>query len=93
METCPTCGSTVSFIPPPVLPTELGAAVLNRLNQREREILGMIVMGLQNGHIANRLGTTETVIKTALTHIMRKCEQTTRVRLAVFAVRQRMVIL
>jgi DNA-binding NarL/FixJ family response regulator len=89
--TCPNCGSAVTATG--ALPDELGATILNRMNNRERAILRMVVEGLPNAVIADRLQSTEESVKTTLSHIMRKCEAATRIHLAVFAVRHGMVIL
>jgi DNA-binding NarL/FixJ family response regulator len=77
----------------PDLPDELGVSVLNRLNLREREVLRMLVGGLSNAAIAERLSTTEQMIKNHVSHMLRKSQTYNRVGLAVFAVKHRMVIL
>ena len=45
-----------------------------RLTPREREVLPLIVAGLSNKHIANRLGTSEVTAKVHRKHIMEKMQ-------------------
>lgn len=47
---------------------------LHRLTAREREVLGLIVCGLLNKQVAERLGTTEKTIKVHRAHIMEKMQ-------------------
>jgi DNA-binding NarL/FixJ family response regulator len=93
METqCPRC-EFIHDVQPDDHPDDLGAAVLDRLNLGEREILRMVLMGLPNQTIATRLNTTEQVVKNRLSRILSKSQTCNRTQLAVFAMRHRMVTL
>ncbi|MNY31376.1 Tetrathionate response regulatory protein TtrR [compost metagenome] len=51
------------------------------MTPREREVLPLIVEGLSNKHIANRLGTSEVTAKVHRKHIMEKIQTRSLVNL------------
>lgn len=64
-----------------------GMPGLQRLTQRERDVLTLIGEGLSNAEIAARLDLGITTVKTHVAGIMTKTDTPNRVRLAVLAVR------
>ncbi len=64
---------------------------LERLSQREREILREIARGASNKEIARTFAIAETTVKIHVQHILRKLELNTRVRAAVLAVERGLV--
>ncbi len=64
------------------------AAIPTMLTGRERQIIQFVVDGYRNAEIASRLGTTSQTIKNQLTVIFAKLRVSTRVQLAVYALRQ-----
>jgi DNA-binding NarL/FixJ family response regulator len=62
----------------------VGVRVRNRLTPKEVKIVGLIVQGCKNKHIAQRLGTTEQVIKNYLRSIYDKIGVSDRLELALF---------
>ncbi len=64
---------------------------IGRLSQREMEVLALVVEGLSNQEIANRLGLSVETIKTHMRHIMEKLAVSDRTQAAVKAMRQGLV--
>jgi DNA-binding NarL/FixJ family response regulator len=60
------------------------------LTQREYQIVALIVEGRSNREIATRLGLSAQTVKNQLSVILDKLGVTSRVQLAVYAVRHRL---
>ena len=58
------------------------ASPLERLTQREREVLGMVASGADNLQISARLGITERTVKAHISNLYRKLEVQNRVEMA-----------
>lgn len=67
----------------------VGQRVLERLNDRELQIVGYIVRGCKNREIADELGTKEQVIKNYLRTIYDKTGVSDRLELALFTLHHR----
>ncbi|WP_372595655.1 response regulator, partial [Actinotalea sp.] len=74
-------GGTATVIPP----------AHERLTHREREVLCLLVDGLSNDEIAQRMFLSEATVKKHLGSIMTKLHMRNRVQVAVFGVRQGIV--
>ncbi len=61
------------------------------LTARERDVLGLIVEGLANKQIAQRLGIGEKTIKTHVSRVLAKLGVADRTQAAVLAIRERLV--
>ena len=61
------------------------------LTPRERQIVGGVVRGLSNHEIADELHLSEQTIKNVLSHIYARAGVRTRVQLAAYALRNRVV--
>ena len=62
-------------------------AELQRLTRREQQISELIAIGISNKEVADKLSITERTVKAHLTHIFRKLGLSSRVQLAVQALR------
>jgi NarL family two-component system response regulator LiaR len=62
-----------------------------RLTGREREVLGLIVAGLANKQIAQRLGIGEKTVKTHVSRVLDKLGVSDRTQAAVLAIRGHLV--
>jgi DNA-binding NarL/FixJ family response regulator len=64
----------------------VGARVRDRLTRKEMKIVALIVQGCKNKDIAQRLGTTEQVIKNYLRSVYDKIGVSDRLELALFTI-------
>jgi DNA-binding NarL/FixJ family response regulator len=69
----------------------VGARVRDRLTPKEMKIVALIIQGCKNREIAQRLGTTEQVIKNYLRSIYDKTGVSDRLELALFTIHHRML--
>lgn len=67
------------------LPKKAATGVLARLTPREREVLGLVAQGLDNGDIAGHLGMSVKTVRNTVSHIFDKLEVTSRARAIVLA--------
>jgi two-component system nitrate/nitrite response regulator NarL len=65
-----------------------GAAELDKLSPREREILRLVARGQSNKEIARELDVAESTVKIHVQNMLRKLNLSSRVQAAVFAVEQ-----
>jgi DNA-binding NarL/FixJ family response regulator len=72
-------------------PTHEPDESLNRLTEREREVLGQLALGLNNLEIALQLRLSEATVKTHVGRILNKLELRDRVQAVVFAYENRLV--
>jgi DNA-binding NarL/FixJ family response regulator len=70
---------------PAPTPTTLEAAGIDRLTERELEVLKLMARGLSNGEIAQRLILGEATVKTHVGRVLTKLQARDRVRAVVFA--------
>ncbi|MAU08394.1 MAG: DNA-binding response regulator [Anaerolineaceae bacterium] len=70
---------------------EASFPVREELSERERQVLELIVEGLTNKEIAEKLIITENTVKTYLANILSKLHLHNRIQAAVFAVSQGLV--
>jgi DNA-binding NarL/FixJ family response regulator len=61
---------------------------LEGISPREREVFALLLDGLPNKLIAQRLGISEKTVKTHLTNIFRRIDVTDRVQAVLWAERQ-----
>jgi two-component system, NarL family, nitrate/nitrite response regulator NarL len=61
------------------------------LTNRETEVIGLVTEGCSNKDVALRLGITEDTVKRHLTNIFDKVGMSTRLELALFALRNKLV--
>jgi DNA-binding NarL/FixJ family response regulator len=86
-----------TWLPPQVMqqdsPEEdmVGTRVRDRLTPKEMRIVALIVQGCKNREIANRLKTTEQVIKNYLRSIYDKTGVSDRLELALFTIHHRVL--
>jgi DNA-binding NarL/FixJ family response regulator len=64
---------------------------LDRLTEREREVLGQVALGLSNLEIASQLYLSEATVKTHVGRVLTKLELRDRVQAAIFAYESRLV--
>ncbi len=72
----------------PVPEAAAGAAELDKLSPREREILRLVARGQSNKEIARALDVAESTVKIHVQNMLRKLNLSSRVQAAVFAVEQ-----
>jgi DNA-binding NarL/FixJ family response regulator len=76
----------------PDLETEPGPDQrLERLTEREREVLGEVALGLTNLEIASQLFLSEATVKTHVGRILAKLELRDRVQAVIFAYETRLI--
>lgn len=78
-------------VPPAVAQGLAERAYQSDLSPREHEVLGLIVAGLSNKLIADRLALTEATVKTHITHILEKLGVDDRTQAALAAVKRGIV--
>jgi DNA-binding NarL/FixJ family response regulator len=61
------------------------------LTQREIEVVGLVTEGCSNREVASRLSITEDTVKRHLTNIFDKVGMSTRLELALFALKNKLV--
>lgn len=61
------------------------------LTQREIEVIGLVTEGCSNREVASRLSITEDTVKRHLTNVFDKVGMSTRLELALFALKHRLV--
>ena len=74
------------FTPQPVL-TVSDAALLDRLTEREREVLRLVAQGLSNAEIGRAVFLSEATVKTHVGRVLTKLGCRDRVQAAIFALR------
>jgi DNA-binding NarL/FixJ family response regulator len=86
-----------TWLPPQLMQAEtpeddmVGMRVRDRLTPKEMRIVALIVQGCKNREIANRLKTTEQVIKNYLRSIYDKTGVSDRLELALFTIHHRVL--
>jgi len=78
-------------VPPGVAQSLAERAYQSDLSPRELEVVQLVVNGLSNKQIADRLGLTEATVKTHLTHIFEKLGVEDRTQAAMAAVKRGIV--
>jgi DNA-binding NarL/FixJ family response regulator len=73
-----------------VRPSQPQPEPAHRLTRRELDVIGLLVEGLSNREIAERLGLSEQTVKNHIARIMAKVEVRNRVELVLYAVRERL---
>jgi DNA-binding NarL/FixJ family response regulator len=71
--------------PPAVAPTPPPPTAVTELTPREQEVLGLLVRGLSNPEICERLVISEATAKTHVAHILRKLDLRDRVQAVIYA--------
>ncbi len=71
-------------------PEDSGEAASRRLTKREMDVIGLMVDGLSNKEVAERLGLSEQTVKNHVARIMDKVDVRNRVELVLYAVRERL---
>lgn len=74
------------FAPRPT-PMAADIALLERLTDREREVLGLIAQGLSNAEIGRAIFLSEATVKTHVGRVLTKLGCRDRVQAAIFAIR------
>jgi DNA-binding NarL/FixJ family response regulator len=69
-------------LPPPTPPNSAG---LQRLTERERQVLALVARGWSNSAIGKELHLAESSVKTHVSHLLGKLGLTDRVQIVVFA--------
>src|SRR4029453_5579036 len=78
-DTCPASAVRAAFAGQLVLPAEAATLVTRpSLSAREKQVLGLVVIGFSNGDIARKLHLAETTVKSHLTSSFRKLGVRTR---------------
>lgn len=72
-------------------PPQASSGCHQPLTEREQQILELLVQGLSNVEIAERVFLSENTIKKHLRSILEKCHSSNRVEVAVYAVREGLV--
>lgn len=80
-----------SALAAPKPPVEEPNPLLQKLTQREQEVLGYIVQGLTNKEIATQLYLSPDTVKNHVVHIIQKLGVSDRTQAAVMAVRQGLI--
>lgn len=66
-------------------PAEAGRTVLDRISDRESDVLRLVARGLSNREIAQELFLSEGTVKTHVNHVLRKLDLRDRVQAVVLA--------
>ena len=69
-------------------PPRMDEVALSSLTPRERRVLDLIVEGLTNGEIGERLSISEKTVRNHVTNVLAKLGFTRRTQAAVFMVRR-----
>lgn len=70
---------------------EPDAELMGRLSERELEVLGLMAKGMSNKEIGGALWIGETTVKTHVSHILRKLDQSDRTQAVLLAVQAGLV--
>jgi DNA-binding NarL/FixJ family response regulator len=96
MMTATSCVSKCGSPPPPIArrlvaehlrtgPPAPARRLLDRLTQRETQVLRTLAPGRTNAEVARDLGISEATVKTHVAHLLDKLEARDRIQLVVFA--------
>ena len=83
--------ATPTFPPAPVATPADEELVIEKLTERETEVLGLIAQGLSNKDIAARLSLSEGTVRNYVSNIMGKLHANDRTQVVVKAAQRRMV--
>jgi DNA-binding NarL/FixJ family response regulator len=72
-------------------PSSAGSLLLRSLTSGEAQVLVLVCAGLTNVRIAERMNTTEQVVKNYMRDILRKAQRHNRCELVIFAFRNGVV--